>query len=76
MSTEKKKTILSKYGQGRYSVLHEMIEFVKKEIIKAKERKPEPNSPQQISNGGQLRAYNRVLQKLKCKKINTENHQP
>lgn len=66
--------MLDKFGQGRHSVIKEMICFVKKEIDSIKnESTAGVSSPRQISNGGKLKAYRKVLDKLNVKLDRTVN---
>jgi hypothetical protein len=62
----------NEYGKGKMNATKEMISFVQKQIISIKDQRPLPNSNRQITNGGKLLAYNKVLQKLmvKMNKIN------
>ncbi len=55
------------YANGIENLAKQMIRFCQKEIDKTKHRTPK-NSIRQITNGGKIAAYNKVIQKLLVKK--------
>lgn len=59
---------MDEYANGLAKATEHMIYFCKAEIKKIKESKVEPNTNRQITNGGKLYAYNKILQKLLVKK--------
>lgn len=59
------------YANGIVSATKQIMKFVEKEIKKIVDSNTEPNTPRQITNGGKLQAYNKVLQKLQDKKRHT-----
>lgn len=66
---------LNDYGKGRASVIHEMIEFCNTKLNEIRLVDPE-NSHVSAILGGQKKAYQKVIEKLKTKhkrlKINPE----
>lgn len=58
------------YANGLMKATEHIIRFCQKEISIIKSGNPVKNSPRQITNGGKLLAYNKVLVKLKTKREN------
>lgn len=56
------------YGNGLLKDTEQMIYFVQREIDDIKKSEFKPNSNRQITNGGKLLAYNKMLSKLKSTK--------
>lgn len=55
---------MDEYANGLDKATDRMIRFCKAEIKKIKQGKTEPNTNRQITNGGKIIAYNRMVQKL------------
>lgn len=65
---------MNKYGNGRISALVEMRNIIKKEIDDIKASPSEGNINRQITNGGKLHAYNKLIQKVNTKIRRTEEY--
>lgn len=63
--------IKNEYGDGRLSVINEMISFCYTQIQKIKDIEVKKNTTRQMSNSGKLLAYHKILEKLLVKKNNT-----
>ncbi len=63
---------MSEYYNGIIKANQRMIKFCEDEIQKSKEHFADPNSFQQVRQGAEIKAYNKVIQKAKknIEKIN------
>jgi len=67
---------MDKYANGLAKATERMIYFCKAEMKKIKEDTAKPNTARQITNGGKLHAYNKMLSKLIAnKKVIQTNRQ-
>lgn len=63
----------NEFGNGLMKQTENVIFFVRRQIDKIKMSKQEFNTPRQISNGGKLLAYRKVLEKMLARKRSLEN---
>lgn len=61
---------MSEYGNGLLKATERMIYYCKRSIEGIKNSGAKPNTTRQITNGGKLLAYNRMLRKLESTKSN------
>lgn len=66
----------SEYSNGLLKATEQMIYYCEAQINKIKSGTKEANTPRQITNGGKLLAYNKVLTKLMVKKDNILKYDP
>lgn len=65
-------SIYDQYGQGRESVILEMIEYCNNEIARIKLKGQKPNDPHSIHLAGQINALYRVRDRLTGKLTSME----
>lgn len=56
------------YANGLLKATEQITTYILNEINRIKTENPLPNSARQITNGGKLLAYNKMLSKLKSKR--------
>ena len=61
---------LDEYGKGRLAVIKEMITFCESEINKVKLESTGQQPELKLLNGNKIKAYAKVIQKLKFKQNN------
>jgi hypothetical protein len=59
---------LDSYGEGRYSVIVEMIDFCEKQIDKINAHGRDPDTHIAATMKGQKKSYQKTIQKLMVKK--------
>lgn len=64
---------MNDYQKGGVKALQTVVDYINNQIADIKMTDLQPNTPRQITQGGMLKAYNKILQKCLVKIISIKS---